>query len=65
MVSGGSACTGASTLPSHVLDAIGVPTAYIHGSLRITFGRNNTAEEVTGRLRPTLRAVLGALSDRR
>ena len=44
-VSNGSACTSSSTLPSHVLDSIGVPKEYIKGTLRITLSRYNTAEQ--------------------
>lgn len=44
--SSGSACTSGSLDPSHVLVAIGLPHEIAHGSLRITFGRENTKEEV-------------------
>lgn len=43
--SSGSACTSGSLDPSHVLLAIGLPHATAHGSLRITFGAENTMEE--------------------
>ena len=43
--SSGSACTSGSLDPSHVLLAIGLPHEKAHGSLRITFGRDNTKEE--------------------
>jgi len=44
--SAGSACTSASTNPSHVLSAIKVDDVDIHGALRFSFGRFNTMEEV-------------------
>lgn len=44
--SSGSACTSGSLDPSHVLLAIGLPHELAHGSLRITFGDENTDEEV-------------------
>ncbi len=44
--SAGSACTSASTNPSHVLSAIKVDDVDIHGALRFSFGRFNTMDEV-------------------
>ncbi len=44
--SSGSACTTGSLEPSHVLLAMGVPYATARGSLRLTLGKDNTAEEV-------------------
>jgi cysteine desulfurase len=44
--SSGSACTSGSLDPSHVLLAIGLPHEKAHGSLRVTFGRSNTSEDV-------------------
>ena len=44
--SSGSACTTASLEPSHVLVAMGVPERYLRGSLRLTLGHENTAEDV-------------------
>ena len=44
--SSGSACTSASLEPSHVLTALGLPADIAHGSLRLTLGRENTAEDV-------------------
>jgi len=43
--SSGSACTSGSLDPSHVLLAIGLPHEIAHGSLRLTFGAENTMEE--------------------
>jgi cysteine desulfurase len=44
--SSGSACTSGSLDPSHVLLAIGLPHEIAHGSLRVTFGEDNTLEDV-------------------
>lgn len=44
--SSGSACTSGSLDPSHVLLAIGLPHEIAHGSLRTTFGEENTKEDV-------------------
>ena len=44
--SSGSACTTGSLEPSHVLLAMGVPHATARGSLRLTLGKDNTADEV-------------------
>ena len=45
-VSSGSACSSGSLEPSHVLLAMGVPAETAHGSIRFTFGTDNTEEEV-------------------
>lgn len=46
-VSGGSACTAGSLTPSHVLTAMfGADSPRIRESIRISFGRYNTDEEV-------------------
>ena len=44
--SSGSACSAGLLNPSHVLLAIGVPASIARSSLRITFGRENTVEDV-------------------
>ena len=44
--SAGSACSTGSSSPSHVLQAIGVPDEMANGALRITFGRENTKNDV-------------------
>ena len=41
----GSACNSDSLDPSHVLLSIGVPEEIGHGSMRFTFGPQNTMEE--------------------
>lgn len=44
--SSGSACSTGSLNPSHVLMAIGLPHEIAHGSLRTTFGDENTKEDI-------------------
>lgn len=44
--SAGSACSSGSSMPSHVLTAIGLPSEYAEGTLRVTFGDKNTKEDV-------------------
>ena len=44
--SAGSACNTGSVEPSHVLVAIGLQPEYLQGSLRTTFGEENTKEDV-------------------
>ena len=44
--SSGSACSSGSLEPSHVLLALGQSAELARGSLRITLGKENTAEEV-------------------
>lgn len=44
--SSGSACTSGSLDPSHVLLAMGLTHEVAHGSLRISLGRGNTAEDI-------------------
>jgi cysteine desulfurase len=45
-VSSGSACTSGATEPSHVLLAMKVPPELAHGSLRFSFGRSNSDEDI-------------------
>lgn len=44
--SSGSACTSGSLDPSHVMKAMGIPYTAAHGTVRFSFSRNNTMEEV-------------------
>ena len=44
--SSGAACASGSTEPSHVLRALGVPRDLAEGSLRLTLGIGNTAEDI-------------------
>jgi cysteine desulfurase len=45
--SSGSACTSGSLEPSHVMRAMDIPYTAAHGTVRFSFSRYNTAEEVT------------------
>ncbi|HZQ37644.1 MAG TPA: cysteine desulfurase family protein [Dehalococcoidia bacterium] len=44
--SSGSACTSGSLEPSHVLRAMGVPDEIARSSLRLSVGKENTAEQI-------------------
>jgi cysteine desulfurase len=44
--SSGSACTSGSLEPSHVLRAMKVPFTAVHGSVRFSFSRFNTEEDI-------------------
>lgn len=44
-ISTGSACDSVNQRVSHVIEAIGVPMEYAEGTVRITFGSDNTEEE--------------------
>ncbi len=44
--SSGSACTTGSLEPSHVLKAMGLPYTAAHGTIRFSFSKFNTQEEV-------------------
>ena len=45
-VASGSACTSGSLEPSHVLSALGIDPAIAQSSIRFSFGRGNTMEDV-------------------
>lgn len=45
-VSSGSACSSDELQASHVLLAMGVPIEFAHGTIRFSFGKDNTKEEV-------------------
>jgi cysteine desulfurase len=59
-VSTGSACSSGSTEPSHVLVAIGLSQETGHGSLRFSFSKDNSKEEVDYVLE-TLPAIVAKL----
>ncbi len=44
--SSGSACTSGSLEPSHVLKAMKIPFTAIHGSVRFSFSRYNTEDDI-------------------
>ena len=56
-ISTGAACDSVRTRTSHVVDAIGVPDEYAKGTVRISFGRDNT-EEDADRIASELLAVI-------
>lgn len=58
--SSGSACTSASLEPSHVLRGIGVADALAHASLRFSFGRFTSTEDMA-RAAKALRTVVSGL----
>ena len=45
LASMGAACNASSVEPSHVVEAIAVPPEYKRGTLRFSFGRDNTEED--------------------
>jgi cysteine desulfurase len=47
----GSACSSPNLEPSHVLVALGIPLSMAHGSLRISTGRQSTADEIEALLK--------------
>jgi cysteine desulfurase len=59
-VSTGSACSSSSLKASRVLSSIGLSSDYIHGSLRISLGRDNTIEEIDY-LASSLREIVSKL----
>lgn len=44
--SAGSACSTANPMPSHVLTAIGLEKEMLNGTLRFSFGKDNTKEDI-------------------
>ena len=58
----GSACSSPNLEPSHVLVALGVPLSMAHGSLRVSTGRQTTAQEIDT-IVETLPGVVQALRD--
>ncbi|MEZ4658458.1 MAG: cysteine desulfurase family protein [Caldilineaceae bacterium] len=45
-VSSGSACTSGALRPSHVLDAMGIPSGRAAAQLRLSLGRSNTPQQI-------------------
>ena len=58
--SSGSACTTGSLEPSHVLRAMGLPYTAAHGTIRFSFSRYNSVEEVD-RIIQTLPGIIARL----
>jgi len=58
--SSGSACTSASSEPSHVLVAMGMPRSHLFGALRLTLGLENTPADVDRLLEVIPPLVAGA-----
>ena len=58
--SSGSACTSASSEPSHVLLAMGYTRDWVFGALRLTFGRDNAPADVDALLTAIPPLVVGA-----
>jgi cysteine desulfurase len=58
--SSGSACTSGSTEPSHVLRAMSLPANALHGAVRLSLSRENTAAEVD-RVLAVLPEIIGKL----
>ncbi|MHA1577438.1 MAG: cysteine desulfurase family protein [Candidatus Thorarchaeota archaeon] len=56
-VSTGSACSSKTLQGSHVLRAIGLPPEIAHGSVRVSFSRFNTIEEIDGFVEALIPAV--------
>ncbi|MFN4148231.1 MAG: cysteine desulfurase family protein [Rhodocyclaceae bacterium] len=56
-VASGAACSSAHPEPSHVLLAMGVAPAIARGAVRVSLGRQNTADDVAGFLRALAASV--------
>ena len=56
-ISTGSACNSINTQVSHVIKAIHVPPEYAEGTIRITFGANNTQEDAMQIARELIRIL--------
>jgi cysteine desulfurase len=61
VASSGAACTAAGTQPSHVLLAMGASPAQAKASVRLSLGRDTTAEDIAQALDAVQRAVLPLL----
>jgi len=58
-VSSGAACSSATVEPSHVLKAMGLSDAKAHSSIRFSFGRFTTLQEITIAIEEIKKAILG------
>ena len=56
-VAAGSACASASVKPSHVLTAMGLTESEARESVRFSFGKNNTEEEIRFAAKTTVEIV--------
>ena len=56
-VSSGAACSSATVEPSHVLNAMGLSDAKAHSSIRFSFGRFTTLQEITIAIEEIKKAV--------
>jgi cysteine desulfurase len=56
-VAAGSACASASVKPSHVLTAMGLTESEARSSVRFSFGKNNTEEEIRFAAKATVEIV--------
>ena len=56
-VAAGSACASASVKPSHVLTAMGLTEEEARSSVRFSFGKNNTEEEIRFAAAATVKIV--------
>ncbi len=61
--SAGSACTAGSFVDSHVLKAIGTSPELLHGSLRLTLGRETVEEDVVEAARRIIETVCSLRRD--
>jgi cysteine desulfurase len=58
-ISTGSACDSVNTEVSHVIKAIGVPADYAEGTIRISFGRDNTEEDAVAIAKALVKVLKG------
>ena len=56
-ISTGSACDSVNSQVSHVIKAIGVPSEYAEGTIRISFGRDNKLEDAVEVAKAIIRIV--------